>query len=70
MSTGYPITKIDLAEACEFDRDTARANLESVRPGMRILETSAKTGAGVDAWLAYLAERRAALVRASAASTA
>ncbi len=64
------ITKIDLAEACEFDRDTARANLESVRPGMRILETSAKTGAGVDAWLAYLAERRAALVRASAASTA
>lgn len=55
------ITKIDLAEACEFDRDLARANIESVRPGMRILETSAKTGAGIDEWLAFLAKRRAGL---------
>ena len=54
------ITKIDLATACDFDRDLARANLEAVRPGMRILETSAKTGAGLDEWLAYLADRRAA----------
>jgi hydrogenase nickel incorporation protein HypB len=54
------ITKIDLAVACEFDRDLARANIESVRPGMRILETSAKTGAGLDDWLGYLADRRAA----------
>jgi Ni2+-binding GTPase involved in maturation of urease and hydrogenase len=30
-----------------------------VRPGIRILETSAKTGQGLDAWLAELAERRA-----------
>ena len=64
------ITKIDLAEACEFDRGKALANLESVRPGMRILETSAKSGAGLDAWLAYLAERRGALANRSAASTA
>jgi hydrogenase nickel incorporation protein HypB len=55
------ITKIDLAEACEFDRDLARANLEAIRPGIRILETSAKTGLGLDAWLAELAERRAGL---------
>ena len=54
------ITKIDLAVACEFDRDLARANIESVSPGMRILETSAKTGAGLDDWLGYLADRRAA----------
>ena len=54
------ITKIDLAVACEFDRDLARANIESVRPGIRILETSAKTGAGLDDWLGYLADRRAA----------
>ena len=54
------ITKIDLAVACEFDRDLALANIESVRPGMRILETSAKTGAGLDDWLGYLADRRAA----------
>ena len=34
---------------------------ECVRPGMRVFETSAKTGAGLDAWLDHLAERRAAL---------
>src|SRR5947209_19696363 len=27
------ITKIDLAEAVEFDRDTARANIQTLRPG-------------------------------------
>jgi hydrogenase nickel incorporation protein HypB len=55
------ITKTDLAAACEFNRDAARANIESVRPGMRIIETSVKTGAGIDEWLDYLAEKRRAL---------
>jgi len=64
------ITKIDLAEACEFDRDLARANLEAVRPGMPILETSAKTGAGVEAWLDYITARRAALAAGGATSPA
>jgi hydrogenase nickel incorporation protein HypB len=56
------ITKIDLAEACDFDRSLALANIAAVRPGMRVFETSAKTGAGLDAWLDHLAERRAALM--------
>jgi len=55
------ITKIDLAEACDFDRAKALANIEAVRPGMRVFETSSKTGSGVDEWLMYLAERRQAL---------
>jgi len=55
------ITKIDLAAACEFDRVKALANIEAVRPGMRVFETSSKTGSGLDEWLAYLAERRRAL---------
>jgi hydrogenase nickel incorporation protein HypB len=38
------ITKIDLAEVVEFDRETARRNIGE----MPVLETSAKTGAGVD----------------------
>src|SRR5689334_22796509 len=38
------ITKIDLADAVEFDAPAARANINSVRPGMRIFEVSAKTG--------------------------
>jgi hydrogenase nickel incorporation protein HypB len=55
------ITKIDLAAACDFDRGLACANINAVRPGMRVIETSAKTGAGIDEWLDYLASRRAAL---------
>jgi hydrogenase nickel incorporation protein HypB len=42
------ITKIDLAAAAEFDREAARRNILSVRPGMKILEVSAKTSAGMD----------------------
>lgn len=52
------ITKIDLAAACEFDMETAQANINAVRPGMRILPVSAKTGAGMDEWLAYLGDER------------
>jgi hydrogenase nickel incorporation protein HypB len=55
------ITKDDLATVCEFDRARALANIESVRPGMTVFETSAKTGAGLDDWLDYLTSRRDAL---------
>src|ERR1035441_6410748 len=50
------ITKIDLAIPCGFDRDLALRNIGEIRPGIRIFETSAKTGVGMDAWLDYLAE--------------
>jgi hydrogenase nickel incorporation protein HypB len=50
------ITKIDLAVPCGFDRDLALRNINEIRPGIRIFETSAKTGVGMDAWLDYLAE--------------
>jgi hydrogenase nickel incorporation protein HypB len=52
------ITKIDLAEAVEFDAAAARRNIESVRPGMEVFELSAKKGTGLDSWLAYLESRR------------
>ena len=50
------ITKIDLAEAVEFDREQALRNLRAVRPGLEVLETSARTGAGMAAWLERLRE--------------
>ncbi|MCA9265396.1 MAG: hydrogenase nickel incorporation protein HypB [Planctomycetales bacterium] len=56
------ITKIDLAEPCEFDRAAALENVESVRPGMQIIETSAKRGDGVDAWVKYLRTKRSELL--------
>ncbi len=54
------ITKMDLAEACEFDLEAAKANIQAVRPGMRILTTSAKSGAGIEDWLECLAEEKLA----------
>src|ERR1039458_8510060 len=52
------ITKMDIAEPCGFDRELALKNINEIRPGIRIFETSAKTGAGMDDWLAYLATER------------
>lgn len=52
------ITKADLAEACDFDRAAALDALAAVRPGMPVIETSAKSGAGLDAWITFLESRR------------
>ena len=53
------ITKMDIAEPCGFDRELALKNINEIRPGIRIFETSAKTGAGMAEWLGYLAEELA-----------
>jgi hydrogenase nickel incorporation protein HypB len=52
------ITKMDLAAAVEFDRVAAWKNIQAVRPGMQILEVSAKTGSGMNEWLELLEARR------------
>jgi hydrogenase nickel incorporation protein HypB len=48
------ITKMDMADAAEFDLAAARRNIESVRPGMQIFEVSSKTGLGVESILGFL----------------
>jgi hydrogenase nickel incorporation protein HypB len=53
------ITKMDLAVAVGFDREAAWRNIQSVRPGLEVLEVSARTGEGMDAWLALLKKRAA-----------
>jgi hydrogenase nickel incorporation protein HypB len=53
------LTKMDLASAVEFDLPAMRRNLESVRPGIEVREVSAKSGAGMDECLQWLAERNA-----------
>jgi hydrogenase nickel incorporation protein HypB len=52
------ITKTDLSAAVEFDCATAVKNLQAVRPWIEILRVSAKTGSGMDSWLAFIASRR------------
>lgn len=51
------ITKIDLADACEFDRAAAYDAIESVRPGMTVLEVSSRKNIGMDTWRAFVRDR-------------
>lgn len=51
------LTKMDLAAAVEFDYEMAHRSIQSVRPGMKVLQVSAKTGQGMDAWLDFLQSR-------------
>src|ERR1700689_1578413 len=51
------VTKMDLAPAVEFGWDSAYGNIQAVRPGMRVLKLSAKTGDGMDEYLDFLTTR-------------
>ncbi len=48
------VTKCDLAGAVGFDREQALAHIRQTAPKAQILEVSAKTGAGLDAWYDWL----------------
>ena len=48
------INKIDIAEAVGFERNKALTNIKRVAPQATIFEVSARTGAGMEAWYAYL----------------
>ncbi|MEX0340013.1 MAG: hydrogenase nickel incorporation protein HypB [Arenibacterium sp.] len=48
------LNKIDLAPYCDVDLDLYEANLRRVNPGIEILRVSARTGEGMEAWLAWL----------------
>ncbi len=57
------ITKMDLAAAVEFDEESMKANIQAVRPGMRHLTVSAKTGAGIEEYLQFLTAHLAELTQ-------
>jgi hydrogenase nickel incorporation protein HypB len=48
------INKIDLAPHVDFDEAQCRRNLAEVNPEARVIALSAKTGEGMEAWLALL----------------
>ena len=54
------ITKMDLATAVEFDEAAAHQNIQAVRPGMEVFQVSAKTEAGMNAFLELLECRKSA----------
>ena len=61
------VSKTDLAEAAGFKRQQALANIRGVAPQARIVELSARTRVGLDAWYellkAQLASKSAAAAR-------
>lgn len=51
------VTKIDIAEAVGYDRSAAEKSIEQAHPGVAILELSARTGTGIDQWMAFIEDR-------------
>lgn len=51
------LNKIDLLPYLDFDMESARSSIGKIHPGMPIFEISAKTGAGVDAWIGWLMDQ-------------
>ena len=62
------LTKMDLAAAVEFDLAAAHESIQSVRPGMRVLELSAKTGEGMDEYLRFLELQIGSVAKTASAS--
>jgi hydrogenase nickel incorporation protein HypB len=52
------LTKMDLADAVEFDLAAADSNVQRVRPGMPMLKLSSKNGSGMTDWLEFLVANR------------
>jgi hydrogenase nickel incorporation protein HypB len=50
------VTKVDLADAVEFKRTQALANIGRMSPRARIFEVSSRSGAGLEVWCDYLVE--------------
>lgn len=48
------VTKVDLLPHVDIDVDVIRANMRAVNPALRVLLLSARTGEGLEAWLAWL----------------
>jgi len=54
------LNKVDLAPHCDVDLDLYEANIRRVNPTIEVLRVSARTGAGMEAWIDWL---RAGLAR-------
>lgn len=64
------ITKIDLIDATGFNRREALDNIAEMRPDLQVVELSARSGAGMPAWITRLVSARdIAASRAAPATT-
>ena len=51
------ITKMHMAAAAEFDLPAASANIQSVRPGMKVFCLAARTGLGMQDYVDFLGQK-------------
>ncbi|SLN45916.1 Hydrogenase isoenzymes nickel incorporation protein HypB [Pseudooceanicola marinus] len=54
------LNKTDLAPHCDVDLDLYEANLRRVNPVIEVIRVSARTGEGLDRWIAWLRSEAAA----------
>ena len=57
------LNKVDLLPHLRFDVAACLAFARRVKPDLQVLQVSAQTGAGLDAWLAWIETRRTALAK-------
>lgn len=50
------VNKLDLIPHLDYDLPTFYANLNAVNPGVAVIETSARTGVGIDKWCEWLVD--------------
>jgi hydrogenase nickel incorporation protein HypB len=55
------VSKVDLAQACDYNREATLANLRRLAPNAPVFEVSAKTGQGMDSWCTFLVQQHQAL---------
>jgi hydrogenase nickel incorporation protein HypB len=55
------VSKMDLAAACDFNREAVATNLKRLAPKAPVFEISAKTGQGMDAWCDFLVQQHQAI---------
>jgi hydrogenase nickel incorporation protein HypB len=52
------VNKVDLIPNLDYDLSLFYANLDAVNPGVVVIETSARTGLGIDQWCGWLCDLR------------
>jgi hydrogenase nickel incorporation protein HypB len=57
------VNKVDYLGLSDFDMKKLYERVRMLNPGITILETSGKTGVGVDAWADWLAKEVQAFIR-------
>ena len=55
------LNKVDLLPHLEFDVDACLGYALEVNPRLEVIRTSARSGEGVDAWIAWILAQSAAL---------